>query len=145
MFNKNALSMVWSDSLPGGRASLTLPRAILRVATEKAGAGGCRLGFFGQGAFTGMGFPTAPCPKKPAVYRQRAFSLLVIRLGFEPKTHSLEGCCSIQLSYRTILKFRHEGCPFREEQDCKYRDFLFNGNVSGRKFLQILYAGHSRV
>ena len=27
----------------------------------------------------------------------------VIRLGFEPKTHSLEGCCSIQLSYRTIL------------------------------------------
>lgn len=35
------------DSLPGGRASLTLPRAILRVATEKVGAGGCRLGFFG--------------------------------------------------------------------------------------------------
>ena len=27
----------------------------------------------------------------------------VIRLGFEPKTHSLEGCCSIQLSYQTIL------------------------------------------
>ena len=27
----------------------------------------------------------------------------VILLGFEPKTHSLEGCCSIQLSYRTIL------------------------------------------
>ena len=24
----------------------------------------------------------------------------VTRLGFEPKTHSLEGCCSIQLSYR---------------------------------------------
>ena len=29
--------------------------------------------------------------------------LIVIRLGFEPKTHSLEGCCSIQLSYQTIL------------------------------------------
>ncbi len=28
----------------------------------------------------------------------------VIRLGFEPKTHSLEGCCSIQLSYRTIFQ-----------------------------------------
>ena len=28
---------------------------------------------------------------------------LVIRLGFEPKTHSLEGCCSIQLSYQTII------------------------------------------
>ena len=27
----------------------------------------------------------------------------VIRLGFEPKTHSLEGCCSIQLSYQTIF------------------------------------------
>ena len=53
--------------------------------------------------FTGMGFPTAYQSKKPAVYRQRAFSLFVIRLGFEPKTHSLEGCCSIQLSYRTIL------------------------------------------
>ena len=26
----------------------------------------------------------------------------MILLGFEPKTHSLEGCCSIQLSYRTI-------------------------------------------
>ena len=27
----------------------------------------------------------------------------VIPLGFEPKTHSLEGCCSIQLSYGTPL------------------------------------------
>ena len=30
---------------------------------------------------------------------------LVIGLGFEPRTHSLEGCCSIQLSYLTILIF----------------------------------------
>ncbi len=30
-------------------------------------------------------------------------SLGVIELGFEPKTHSLEGCCSIQLSYSTDL------------------------------------------
>ena len=35
------------DSLPGGRTSLALPRAILRVATEKAGTGMCRHGFFG--------------------------------------------------------------------------------------------------
>ena len=26
----------------------------------------------------------------------------VIPAGFEPTTHSLEGCCSIQLSYGTI-------------------------------------------
>ena len=29
--------------------------------------------------------------------------LMVTRLGFEPKTHSLEGCCSIQLSYQAIV------------------------------------------
>ena len=28
----------------------------------------------------------------------------VIPRGFEPRTHSLEGCCSIQLSYQTILR-----------------------------------------
>ena len=27
----------------------------------------------------------------------------VNRLGFEPKTYSLEGCCSIQLSYRSLF------------------------------------------
>ena len=27
---------------------------------------------------------------------------MVTRLGFEPKTHSLEGCCSIQLSYQAV-------------------------------------------
>ena len=30
----------------------------------------------------------------------------MIREGFEPSTHSLEGCCSIQLSYRTMLWYR---------------------------------------
>ena len=39
--------MIRLDLLPDGRASLALPRAILRVATEKAGAGMCRHGFFG--------------------------------------------------------------------------------------------------
>ena len=29
------------------------------------------------------------------------FPMSVIPLGLEPKTHSLEGCCSIQLSYET--------------------------------------------
>ena len=31
--------------------------------------------------------------------------LSVISSGFEPETHSLEGCCSIQLSYETNLFF----------------------------------------
>ena len=33
------------------------------------------------------------------------FAEYVIPLGLEPKTHSLEGCCSIQLSYGTALSF----------------------------------------
>ena len=35
---------------------------------------------------------------------------LVIPLGFEPKTHSLEGCCSIQLSYGTSASLVKCGC-----------------------------------
>ena len=31
-------------------------------------------------------------------------NLKVILLGLEPRTYSLEGCCSIQLSYRTFSK-----------------------------------------
>lgn len=38
--------MMW-DSLPGGAHPWPCHGAILRVATEKAGAGGCRHGFFG--------------------------------------------------------------------------------------------------
>ena len=33
---------------------------------------------------------------------QNFCSFFVIPAGFEPTTHSLEGCCSIQLSYETI-------------------------------------------
>ncbi len=40
----------------------------------------------------------------------------VIPLGFEPKTHSLEGCCSIQLSYGTIGSQRDR----RTACGCKY-------------------------
>ncbi len=39
--------------------------------------------------------------KKARHIRDRLFLLSVIRAGFEPTTRSLEGCCSIQLSYRT--------------------------------------------
>ena len=39
--------------------------------------------------------------------------LLVIRSGFEPETHSLEGCCSIQLSYQTLRGRQMGGIGWR--------------------------------
>ena len=44
------------------------------------------------------------CSEKQKPLKRVAFLLriaLVIPAGFEPTTHSLEGCCSIQLSYGT--------------------------------------------
>ena len=49
----------------------------------------------------------------------------VIRLGFEPKTHSLEGCCSIQLSYRTV----HAGEKLLSTAVCKDSPFWANGKL----------------
>ena len=43
----------------------------------------------------------------------------VIRSGFEPETHSLEGCCSIPLSYRTPLHLRE-----RTQKACKGTAFF---------------------
>ena len=43
--------------------------------------------------------------------RRRRFFFLVIPSGFEPETHSLEGCCSIQLSYGTSPT-RRQYCSF---------------------------------
>ena len=52
----------------------------------------------------------------------------VIRAGFEPATHSLEGCCSIQLSYRTKpfnhLPFGH--CLLRQLTDITIWSFEFS-------------------
>ena len=42
-----------------------------------------------------LGDENARNPRIPGIFG------FVIPLGFEPKTHSLEGCCSIQLSYGT--------------------------------------------
>ena len=47
----------------------------------------------------------------------------VIRLGFEPKTHSLEGCCSIQLSYRTNPCCFWGVSEADSKSGCKYRGF----------------------
>ena len=41
--------------------------------------------------------------EKSHLIRWLSSDFLVIQAGFEPTTHSLEGCCSIQLSYWTIF------------------------------------------
>ena len=44
----------------------------------------------------------------------------VIRSGFEPETHSLEGCCSIQLSYRTPAPQRRAKSAQRYYKNLEY-------------------------
>lgn len=41
--------------------------------------------------------------------------VIVIPAGFEPTTRSLEGCCSIQLSYETIFwqRLLYQGCKIK--------------------------------
>ena len=54
--------------------------------------------------------------KSPTTSGGAAFTV-VIRAGFEPTTRSLEGCCSIQLSYRTMpvgMQKREERREIRE-------------------------------
>ena len=51
-------------------------------------------------------------------------AIFVIRAGFEPTTHSLEGCCSIQLSYRTD-PYSHSRPAWAEfESGCKGNVFF---------------------
>ena len=50
--------------------------------------------------------PDVPTSANILTQKKEQKSLLlkfVIPAGFEPTTHSLEGCCSIQLSYGTIV------------------------------------------
>lgn len=54
----------------------------------------------------------------------------VIGLGFEPRTDSLEGYCSIQLSYPTIPKFANKGKHF-----CR---IPLGGKNKNQKFLENL-------
>ena len=61
---------------------------------------------------------------------KRSSLLYVIRRGFEPRTDCLEGSCSIQLSYRTIifagakLMYFFEISKFSEKY---FRNSLFSG------------------
>ena len=36
--------------------------------------------------------------------KRRLLKMMVYPAGIEPATHSLEGCCSVQLSYGYIIK-----------------------------------------
>ena len=63
------------------------------------------------------------CFLKP---RLPANIILAEGMGFEPMTHSLEGCCSIQLSYRTIF--------FKSV--AKVRQFIENSNNLPKFFIR---------
>ena len=62
--------------------------------------------------------------KNPVGNSRRGF---VIPTRFERVTHSLEGCCSIQLSYGTI-KIMHAVRPGKSVTACKYTGFSANIN-----------------
>ena len=54
--------------------------------------------------------PQTPTSANILIQKKEQKSLLlesVIPAGFEPTTHSLEGCCSIQLSYGTITRLNY--------------------------------------
>ena len=73
-------------------------RSELEAALSKIG---CRRSGWVDNATAQSSLQRSTHTRKKATNPCRICDLCVIRLGFEPKTHSLEGCCSIQLSYRT--------------------------------------------
>lgn len=62
------------------------------------------------------------------ILKRSCFSASVIPLGFEPKTHRLEICCSIQLSYGTkpIGRFGDEGESLHLQSVCKINQYYAN-------------------
>ncbi len=68
------------------------------------------------------------------INKRSAALIKVIPLGFEPKTHSLEGCCSIQLSYGTLFCARkgnkiNEKPPISGQQSL---EGITDGQVNGK-------------
>ena len=114
---------------PGGRAFLALPRAILRVAAEKAGAGMHRLGFFGQDAFTGMGFPTAPLTKKARCLSTASFLLTRDSVGIRTQDPQLRRLLLYPAELPNHPAYSAGKKGRAGELDCKYRYFLLFGNV----------------
>ena len=78
--------------------------------------------------------------KKTAPDIHRARLSVVIRLGFEPKTHSLEGCCSIQLSYRTDPYVALLVLPWESKADAKITLFLQKHKIIFPKALPLLFS-----
>ena len=104
------MGILSGEGLPGGVSATDMPAA---------GALSCPSGVIGWEGTTSITlsvlFPAHPLffevlPKNKYSrnslnFRSIFLLVFVIQLGFEPRTHSLEGCCSIQLSYLTILIF----------------------------------------
>ena len=66
-----------------------------------------------------------------------SFTVFVIPLGLEPKTHSLEGCCSIQLSYGTsFLKKRVQRYEFFLNPPNFKAEILFYSTLTIDKMLK---------
>ena len=107
------------------------PRAIIDQSHSSSCA--CRTAFFERHRPLQEQALDGPLPhEKSAQLSLSAFALVVIRLGFEPKTHSLEGCCSIQLSYRTDPYFFWRFCvkdAFSSKVAAKICYFFENCNI----------------
>ena len=88
------------DYVAGAPFSFSLPRVILRERAKALSAVAESLFSYGPLPYESE-LSTVESHTKKALNVVECFCFGVIRTGFEPVTHSLEGCCSIQLSYRT--------------------------------------------
>ena len=59
----------------------------------------------------------------------------MIRSGFEPETHSLEGCCSIQLSYQTLRAVARTMCFVHKNTYVGTQNSAYKGNLSAKVLL----------
>ena len=89
----------------------------------------CRLDFFDCPAFTGMEFPTACQSKKPAVYRQRAFSFFRDSVGIRTQDPQLRRLLLYPAELPNHPAYSAGKKGRAGELDCKYRYFLLFGNV----------------
>ncbi len=86
----------------------------------------------------------ADSPNKKAPLLRGFYHSSVIATGFEPVTVCLEGRCSIQLSYATILCFAKESSWYKIKQllilsGCKYkRTFQIKQTICYNFFLNLI-------